>query len=126
MRRIQYESLKQWKYRLTADLLLDSSITGIYCKTEYIRLKDDGELLLFKGYAWDGPSGPTIDTEDSMRGSAGHDALYQLIGLGAVPESMRLYADLDLRRWCIEDGMPEVRADIWYRAVRVFGGNHVD
>lgn len=121
-----YESLCKWKYRTIRPIELKTSILGYACKTEYIQLWDDGRLILAKGYAWDGPSGPTIDTEDSMRGSAGHDALYQLIGLGAVPASMRLYADLDLRRWCIEDGMPEVRADIWYRAVRVFGGNHVD
>lgn len=125
MTAIHYESLAKWKYRLTADLHLQCSIRGIACRTEYISLWDDGRLILRKGYAWDGPSGPTIDTEDSMRGSAGHDALYQLISLGVIPADMRIVADRDLRRWCIEDGMLETRANAWYSAVRAFGATHV-
>lgn len=121
-----YESLCRWKYRTRRQIELKTSVLGYSCKTEYIQLWDDGRLILAKGYAWDGPSGPTIDTEDSLRGSAGHDALYQLIGLRAIPADKRMLADMDLRRWCIEDGMPEARADLWFKAVRLFGGNHVN
>jgi len=122
---MKYESLAKWKYRLTADETLITSIRGHACQTEYITLWDDGRLILRKGYAWDGPSGPTVDTEDSMRGSAGHDALYQLIRLRAIPADTRIIADRDLRQWCIDDGMPEIRADAWYNAVRIFGVAHV-
>lgn len=122
---LRYESLAKWKYRLTDELVLQCRIRGVYCRTEYIELRDDGSLVLRKGYAWDGPSGPTIDTASSMRGSAGHDALYQLISLHAIPASMRARADLDLRTWCIEDGMLPFRADYWYEGVRAFGGLHV-
>lgn len=125
MRKIQYESLAKYKYRLVANLVLQCSIKGVYCKTEYIELRDDGRLTLFKHYAWDGPSGPTIDTESSMRGSAGHDALYQLLSLKAIPMTLRVLADQDLRRWCVEDGMLPLRADYWYAGVREFGGLHV-
>ena len=123
--RIQFESLARWKYRLTAELVLQSSIRDQYLRTEYIELKYDGTLTLRKGYAWDGPSGPTIDTADSMRGSAGHDALYQLIELGLIPDRLRIHADADLRTWCMDDGMSELRANAWYKAVRIFGGSHV-
>lgn len=121
---IRFESLARWKYRLTADLELLCSVRGIACRTEYVSLWDDGRLILRRGYAWDGPSGPTVDTLDAMRASAGHDALYQLIGLGVLPVDLRIVADRDLRRWCVEDGMPAVRADAWFFAVRAFGGLH--
>lgn len=124
MQKIQFESLARWKYRLTEDLELRCSITGIACRTEYVSLWDDGRLILRKGYAWDGPSGPTIDTADSLRASAGHDALYQLISLNAVPADFRILADRDLRRWCVDDGMSTTRADAWFFAVRAFGGSH--
>lgn len=123
--KIKYESLAKWKYRLTDDLELQCSVRGIACRTEYISLWDDGRLILRKHYAWDGASGPTIDTESSMRGSAGHDALYQLIRLRAIPVRLRDLADKDLHRWLIEDGMLAVRADYWYEGVRLFGGLHI-
>lgn len=119
------ESLARWKYRTTRRLELRTSVRGYACRTRYIQLWDDGRLILEPGYAWDGPSGPTIDTADSLRGSAGHDALYQLISLRAIPGACREQADQDLRRWCLEDGMPTERADAWFAAVRIFGGLHV-
>lgn len=122
---IEYESIARYKYRLTADLQLQCGIHGISARQSYVTIWDDGRLVLRSGYAWDGPSGPTIDTTDSIRASAGHDALYQLIAAGVIPNDMRILADRDLRRWCIEDGMTPLRADAWYHAVRAFGGLHV-
>ncbi len=119
---IKYESLAKWKYRLTADLDMQTRVKGIECKTEYIRLREDGTLTLLKGYAWNGASGPTLDTAGTMAPSAGHDALYQLIEMGVLPASERINADRDLRDWLIGEGVPEVRALLWYRAVRVAGG----
>lgn len=122
MNAIRYESLAKWKYRLTAELVLQSRIRGIAARTEYIQIWDDGTLILRKGYAWNGASGPTIDTENSMAASAGHDALYQLIALHAIPVALRWQADMSFRRWLIEDGMSAARADVWYAGVRNFGG----
>lgn len=48
-------------------------------KSEYVALDPDGNLTIHGGYAWDSPSGPTIDSLNSMRGSLVHDALYQLM-----------------------------------------------
>ena len=123
---MKYENIARYKYRLTEPLSLERSIIGISARNDYVTIWDDGRLILQSGYAWDGPSGPTIDTADSMRASAGHDALYQLIGLGVIPADRRILADRDLRRWCIEDGMPAIRADAWYHAVRCFGGLHTN
>ena len=48
-------------------------------KTEFIKLDAKGKLTIKRGYAWDGPSGPVVDTKENMRASLVHDALYQLM-----------------------------------------------
>lgn len=118
-----FESLCKWKYRRTTELHLKTSIRGYSCQTEYITLWDDGRLILRKGYAWDGAT-CCPDVPEIMRGSAGHDALYQLISLGAIPPSKRFDADFDLYNWCKQDGMTEFLASAVLSAVRQFGGLH--
>ena len=82
----------------------------------------EGLLIISAGYAWDGPSGITIDTKSFMRGSLFHDAVYQLLREGKliIPDGRKL-ADKLLRAICIEDGMWKIRAWWVYRAVRMFG-----
>lgn len=93
-------------------------------KTDYISLGNNGRLVLEKGYAWDGPSGPTIDTRNFMRGSLVHDALYQLMRMGLLSDEFhRITADKELRRICREDGMSSIRAWWVYESVRRFGGS---
>ncbi len=87
--------------------------------TDYVQLKD-GYLIISKGYAWDGASGPTIDTKSSMRGALVHDALYQLMRLGLLPISYRPKADDLLHDICVEDGMWHFRAEGWEEAVSLF------
>jgi hypothetical protein len=81
-------------------------------ETDFIDLDEEGVLTMKAGYAWDGPSGPTIDTKSFMRGSLVHDALYQLMRNGYLPSSCREDADQELHRICREDGMTQFRA--WY------------
>ena len=90
--------------------------------TDYLALTKEGLLTTKKGYAWDGPSGPTIDTPDFMRGSLAHDALYQLMRNGFISkDKWRKSADRELRRICLEDGMSALRTWGVYQAVRLFG-----
>ena len=90
--------------------------------TLYISLSTEGELEIGLGYAWDGPSGPTIDTKDFMRGSLVHDVLYQLMREGWLSrEEWKEPADRLLRKMCIEDGMWRLRAWWVYIAVAKFG-----
>lgn len=103
-------------YRTTVGIRPEATVSH-----EYIKLTPDGVLSIRKGYAWDGPSGPTIDSRNFMRGSLVHDALYQLIGEGLIPLAEREQADKELRRICLEDGMSEARAWWVYQAVRIFG-----
>ena len=44
-----------------------------------------------------------------------------MIRLGLLPRTKRLQADSDLRKWLIEDGMLELRANIWFLGVCLFG-----
>lgn len=95
--------------------------------TEYIRLGTDGNLTIMEGYAWDGPSGPTIDTPDFMRGSLIHDALYQLMREKHLDhDTYREAADLELKKACLEDGMWSIRAWGVHQAVRLFGSPAAD
>lgn len=99
---------------------------GIYprmvIETKFISLSRSGRLTLKEGYAWDGPSGPAIDTPTFMRGSLVHDALYQLMREGHLDrERTRPWTDRLLYRICREDGMSRIRALIVYLGVILFG-----
>ena len=93
--------------------------------TEYISLVT-GVLEIRSGYAWDGPSGPAIDTANFMRGSLVHDALYQLLRARLLPSDCREPADRALQRICREDQMTSVRAWWVYHGVRLGGGPSAD
>lgn len=91
--------------------------------SEFITLDTNGILTLKSGYAWDGPSGPTIDTLNFMRGSLVHDALYQLMREGFLDSNVfREPSDQLLQTHCKEDGMSFIRAWIVYIGVRFGGG----
>ena len=82
-----------------------------------------GNMVIYTSYVWDGASGPTWDTLNSMIGSLIHDVLYQLIRLGLIDDRYKEYADQVLHNICTEDGMFEWRADLWKFAVGEFGGD---
>ncbi len=109
-----------YKYQLNADYSARLNLKPLKnIKSEYVDLSVDGGLTIKQGYAWDGPSGPTIDTLDFMRGSLVHDALYQLIREGFLTaDPYRKLADEELRRICREDGMPYIRTWWVYQGVR--------
>lgn len=119
MKSIKYRS--GYKYQLAES---SSTVIGIRTaeniSTPFVLLNTDGILIIKQGYAWDGASGPTIDTKSSMRGSLVHDALYQLIRLGLLPESFRLRADEEAYKIWREDGMNPIRAWIWRFALNKF------
>ncbi len=109
-------------YSLAIDILPASPIS-----TAFVELGSDGRLTLRKGYAWDGPSGPTIDTKNFMRGSLVHDALYQLMREQQLDKARyRDQADRLLQRLCREDGMSALRAWWVYQGVKRFGDPAAD
>ena len=114
----KYEQLET--YSIPTKVFMDMPV-----ETQYLRLETNGVLYIKGGspdsYYWDGPSGPTIDTANSMRASLVHDALYQLMRLGLIPYKFRLYSDDLFRQILLQDFMFFLRADIWYLSVRLFG-----
>jgi hypothetical protein len=109
-------------YELTAPLVcLETGIIGHWYKNAVIHLEPDGCLTLSTGFRWDGRSGPAIDTANTLRSSAIHDALYELIILDAIPKRKRRAADVLMRKIDAEDGVGPFRR--WYSHVglRLFG-----
>lgn len=114
--RICYGRLRGYKYRTLQEHRHEiPSLVGAYSGRN-LAIEPSGPgsawLVISAGYAWDGPSGPTIDTKSFMRGSLIHDALYQLLRHGVLPENHRKMADDELWRICRADGMNRFRA--WY------------
>ncbi len=118
-----------YKYQLIGDyeVQLDFKPDRDLDDLEFIKFFASGRLLVKDGYAWDGPSGPTIDTPDFMRGSLVHDALYQLMREGKLDHQVhRDKADRTLQRICREDGMSALRASWVYQGVHHFGDTAAD
>lgn len=94
-------------------------------KTPYLALRKDpaGPSYLFirSGYAWDGASGPTIDTKDTQTASLVHDALWQLIASGHLPESFRNATNNEFYYILRSRKVPQWRAKLWKAAVEKAG-----
>lgn len=124
---MKYRELKNYKYQLVEGYSVKIEIhplQNIYEPNAYnplLKLSMDGTLTIFAGYCWDGPSGPTVDSKNFMRGSLVHDALYQLIRQNKLNPVHRDYADELLYQICIEDGMSKFRAKYVFQSVQWFG-----
>lgn len=103
--------------------------------TPYLMLTAGGLLTVVRGYAWDGASGPAVDTKDFIRPSLIHDAFYNLMREGLLDLGWRKAADKLLRELYIEDAkkvkrprgagwlkhLAPIRAWWIYRGVRLGG-----
>lgn len=117
---IKYE--KGYKYKTVKQYNVKTNIRPLNnIEHSFIKLTTDGCLTIENAYAFDGPSGPSIDTKTFMRASLVHDALYQLIRDGMLSKSYRKACDKELRTICKQDGMCSFRAWYVYHAVRIFG-----
>lgn len=132
MPQIQYRKLRGYKYQTThhtscqlpKDLFtqLPEGAT-IATRSKFVILSLPQRCInINKGYCWDGPSGPTIDTDSFMRGSLFHDAWYQIFREYEYYRGFKDDADRMLQRHCIEDGMYRWRANLVYWGVKTFGG----
>jgi len=112
---------RHYKYQLVEDYDINIGIKSLMFTQPLFFLNENGLLRISAGYAWDGPSGPTIDTKNFMRGSLVHDVLYQAIRIGCLTVNWKEHADILLRDICIEDGMSKLRAWWVYQGVHKFG-----
>lgn len=118
--KIRYYDISVYKNELAETLRVPTHLRGITVRTRYVLVDADGTLTILPGFPWDGASGPTWDTPSSVRGSCVHDAMYFLERKGLIDVSWRAEADRLIRAICIEDGMWEWRAEIWYKVLRTF------
>ena len=112
---------KGYKYQLAETYVITTDVLNCFCDTEYLGLNPRGDLTIKEGYAWDGASGPTLDSASTMRGSLVHDAFYQLMRESLIPLTYRKHVDDIFRKIILEDGMFYLRALLWEEAVHTFG-----
>ena len=87
----------------------------------YCTLFTSGNIVIDEEFEWNGASGPTIDTDDTMDGSLVHDVLYQFMREGRLSRKYRNAADICIYKMCRADGMPWWRASYWYLFLRIGG-----
>lgn len=117
-----------YKYVLNDDYTV---FTGIHPPQDivypFFTIGEDGWLRVKAGFAWDGASGPTLDSRSSMRPSLVHDCFCQAAKERKIdykafaPQYNALF-----RRMCVEDGMWPIRADIWLAGVIIGRGGDPD
>jgi len=122
---IKYQKIG-YKYQLAENAHFDTPITGFRINLKYVTLETGGNLVVFKGYQWDGASGPTLDDNTNMRGSLVHDVLYQILREEELTQEYRKIADKVLFQILREDGMPWWRSKYYYWGVRIGGGPSAD
>jgi hypothetical protein len=116
-----------FKYQLAErEIFYTTVLPEAVTPTRFLTLTLAGMLTIEAGYAWDGASGPTFDTKSTMRPSLYHDAMYQLIRLGALRRSQRHQVDDEFGRLLKEDGMWGWRRKLWIREVKKFGSRAAD
>lgn len=119
---ISYKKRIKYKYTLLEDYSHQTDVqVAKDADLGLLTIDTSGLLKIRKGYSWDGPSGPTIDTKNFMRGSLVHDALYQLMREKKIDQEQRKRADEILKEICRESGMSKIRAWWVYVGVRIFG-----
>lgn len=120
---MKYRALKGYKYQLAETLTLSLGVlTDVEFEHPMFSLRY-GTLIVQSGYRWDGASGPTFDTKNSMTPSLVHDVLYQAIRCGLLASDRRGDADYALNQLSRERGMGNVRRWVWFSGLNFFGGN---
>jgi len=120
-----YQLTAKWKYILRSPVKHSSPITGLTIITPYGGICSDGTISIPAGYAWDGASGPAIDTPTIIPGSLFHDFLYQCMREGVLDRKYKDAADMLLKEICLECGMWQTRANWVYWAVKSFAKRSV-
>lgn len=112
-----------YKYQLAADVVLSTPIEpDETIVVEFITLHTNGKLEIKSGYAWDGASGPTWDTDNTMVASLFHDAIYQLLRKKLLLPFWRVRADAHMDKMLKDRGMNWLRRRIWRRGLKIAQG----
>jgi hypothetical protein len=107
--------------QLQSDFWFEITPPGYFGEYGFISFYANGQVKVRSGFCWDGASGPTLDTIDSVCAALGHDVLYKLMGQKLLPSSYKDEADQWFYMRLVKDGMVGFRAFAWFKAVRLFG-----
>lgn len=111
---------KGYKYQSTCSVAIQTGIhPAVDIVTEYVSLSHEGKLFIKSGYAWDGASGPAVDTDTWMLPSLVHDALCQLLALNKLSEKWTLAVHEEMYGQCLKAGMNKFRAWYSYQVVKM-------
>ena len=109
---------KGFKYQVKR-FLMQTPFIGYSWDTNYYSMDEDGMLEIKDLYAYDGPSGPALDTEDTMIPSLGHDALCQAMNEGLLPRECHKAVDEFFKLTGWRAGMLKLWRAYFYLAVRL-------
>jgi hypothetical protein len=114
--KIKYTS--GYKYQLYEDASMLTPIKGAEIYDKFFTLYKNGFLQIKEGFAWDGASGPTFDTKNSMSPSLVHDVFCYSARTGRLDFEKYRHEYNDLfKQMCIDNGMSGFRSNIWHAAV---------
>ena len=131
----KYRTIKdaRYKYQITKEYWVQINIHPMAPMNHvFYGLEPNGLLCIKVGYRWDGASGPTIDTKNTMRASCIHDIFYQMMRERQIRLEHKDAADLELKRIMLEDGNPKtffgrcwnvMRGSYYYYGVKFFGAS---
>lgn len=118
---MKYSEYK-YKFKVEENFSIELPIKIADFEQPYATSKN-GILEIKKGYAWDGASGPVINTQNTLIASLVHDVLYQAMRLNLIKPNKvnRKIADKNFFEILKMNGVNSIRRKVWYLAVRLFG-----
>ena len=117
---------KGFLYQLVEDIYIETPLTVVnpwVIDTTFISLHPNGVMIIRAGYAWDGASGPTLNTDNSMVPSLFHDAAAQLMRQGLLPQEMLSSVNAHFDYMLKERGMSWLRRKMWQRGLWLTAGS---
>ena len=97
-----------YDYQLYEDYEIQTDIYDQNINEQFITIWPTGELVIRKGFAWDGASG-SIDTDTNRRASLVHDAICDAINNDLLPRHFQKNADRLFKEICKSAGMSGFR-----------------
>lgn len=108
------------KYQVAEDYHVVTPIRGESIDDWMFTLTTDGYLIVRKGFAWDGASGPTFDSPSSMSASLVHDVMCICMRDGRLSyDKWQDTVNQFFEDMCRRAGMWGWRAKLWHTGVEV-------
>ena len=127
MARFCYRPVRNYNYQLREDFSYDLGRTFPEgpIQNEFILISAEGLITIKKHYAWDGVSGPVIDTQANLKASLVHDALYQLMREARLDHLIyREWSDRLFMEMCRKGGVMDAIAGLYFKGLSWFGAKN--